>query len=210
MFKRNIIALFSLIFVLGLSSNLFAQQSANTQYTIQPKSTVKVDGNSTLHKWDVKTSNVKGYFKIPSSLVQSAKAGQEFTEGKVTIPVKDVKSDEGGMTKKMDGALKMKKHPNISYNLTSAKVVSANGSTFTLDTKGNLTIKGNSQPIEMKVKGVVKNNGIINFSGSKDLKMTAFGVKPPTAFFGTIKASDGITVSFNLNVKESPATAMED
>ncbi|HKJ33455.1 MAG TPA: YceI family protein [Balneolales bacterium] len=196
--------------VLGLSTNLFAQQSDTVQFTIQPTSKIKVDGNSTLHKWSADAKDASGYFNIPSSLVKNAKVGDQFTDAKVTIPAKKLDSGEGGMNKKIYGAIKVKKYPNITYSLSSAKVVSVNDTSFTLDTNGNLTIHGTTKPIEMKVSAAKKADGSIHFTGSKDMKMSTFGVKPPTALFGTIKSDDEITVNFNVVAKEAPASVMSN
>lgn len=209
MLKRSLFT-FCLMAVLGLSTNLYAQQAKTAKYAIQPQSKLKIDGNSTLHKWSMKTQDITGYFMIPANLLKNAQAGQEFTEGKVTVPVGKLDSGESGMNKTMFGAMKKKKYPNVTYSLTSAKVTGVNGSTINLDTKGNLTIRGTTKPIEMNVKAVKNSNGTIQFTGSKEFKMSEFGVKPPTKFFGTIKSADPVTISFNVVAKNSSSSIVEN
>ena len=49
---------------------------------------------------------------------------------------------------------------------------------------GTLTIAGRENPIELRGTGAV-DNGTIMLKGTKVLKMTEFGVKPPSLMFGT-------------------------
>jgi hypothetical protein len=43
---------------------------------------------------------------------------------------------------------------------------------------------------------------VIRFKGSKQFKMTEYGVKPPTLMLGTMKVGDPVTVSFDLALSE--------
>jgi len=211
MFQRKNLFSLALIVLLGLSTSVFAQQSDTVQLTIQPDSKMQVNGNSTLHKWSADVKEMSGYFKVPSAILSSdVKTGQEFSEAKITVPVEKLDSGEGGMNKKMYGALNKKKHPNITYSLTSAKVTAVSDTSFTLDTQGNLTISGNTKSIEMTVTGYKTENGSLRFKGKKDMKMTDFGVNPPSALFGTIKSDDDISVSFNVLAKSSGSAAMNN
>jgi hypothetical protein len=44
----------------------------------------------------------------------------------------------------------------------------------------------------------VAENGTVTLKGTKLLKMTDYGVKPPSLMFGTMKVADAVTVSFDL------------
>lgn len=45
-------------------------------------------------------------------------------------------------------------------------------------------------------------------TGSISFRMTEYGVKPPVALFGMIKARDKVTVFFDLTLSSFPVTAM--
>ena len=49
----------------------------------------------------------------------------------------------------------------------------------------------------------VRREGAFSACGSYIMKMTDFGVDPPTAVFGTIKTGDEITIDYNLQLKKS-------
>ena len=95
-------------------------------------------------------------------------------------------------------ALNADKSPNISYVLGSATVTPVDASTYTIKTTGKLTIAGNTRETDVIATGKINPDKSITVTGSKRFKMTEYGVKPPTAMFGTIKTGDDVTISYNL------------
>jgi polyisoprenoid-binding protein YceI len=74
---------------------------------------------------------------------------------------------------------------DISFRSTS---VQADGDT--LRAKGDLTIVGNTQPIEFELLGGAGGE----LSGSAVVTQTAFGMKPYSALFGALKVKDEVEV----------------
>ena len=62
---------------------------------------------------------------------------------------------------------------------------------------GKLTIAGKENAIELRGTGAEEND-TIHFKGSKQFKMTEYGVKPPSLMLGTMKVRDPVTVWFDL------------
>jgi polyisoprenoid-binding protein YceI len=89
-------------------------------------------------------------------------------------------------------ALKADKNPAITWKLSSYRV---DGTAVVME--GTLTIAGKENPIELRGNGAA-DNGTITLKGTKLLKMTDFGVKPPSLMFGTMKVGNPVTVSFDL------------
>lgn len=56
----------------------------------------------------------------------------------------------------------------------------------------------------MIVHGEVTASGVVRATGTVPFRMTDFGIKPPTAFFGLLKARDDVTVRFDLRVRQDP------
>ena len=195
----------TLLITLFLSAGItFAQSNGSSRYSLlADSSSFTVNGNSTLHHWSAKAEPVSGYFVLPAAIWSNSSANVSFTEGKLDVKSKSIDSGEGGMDKKIYGALKVKKYPDITYSLENAKVISQRDSSgvslLKLQTSGKLTIHGVTNEVSIPVEAAVSGNKIV-FSGSKDMKMTDFKVSPPTALFGTIKADDAITVLFHIVV----------
>lgn len=153
-------------------------------------SSIKVEGTSTLHEWKMESAAINGTLDstAPSAVV--------------TIPVVSLKSTHTKMDKLMAEALKAKDHPQIRYELVEANVP-ANVNTFTIKTKGKLTIAGVTREIVMDVQGARSSDGKYVLTGTAPVKMTTFGVKPPTAMMGTIKTGDDVTVTFRWVVEKA-------
>ncbi len=98
-------------------------------------------------------------------------------------------------------ALKTKEHKNISYVLTSGSVSQVNGTTFQIRTKGKLTIAGTAKETDIVANAVYNAaDKSYTINGNKKIKMSQWGVKPPTVMMGTIKTGDEITISFSAKV----------
>jgi polyisoprenoid-binding protein YceI len=128
-------------------------------------------------------------------------AAQSLSSLKVVIPVKKLDTDKSSMNDNMYDALKADDNPNITYELTkvsSGVLPSVAGDSVQLSTTGVLSIAGKQNVIEMNVVGSLTKDGKVQFKGQKKIKMTDFGVDPPTMLFGTIRTGDEVTIKFDL------------
>jgi polyisoprenoid-binding protein YceI len=123
----------------------------------------------------------------PAEIVKSAS---------LVVPVAQLDCGNKTMNEHMRKALKAEKFQQISWKMTSYEV---QGTSVVIS--GNLTIAGKENTIELKGTGSAE-NGVIRFKGSKQFKMTEYGVKPPTLMLGTMKVGDPVTVSFDLALSE--------
>lgn len=180
-------------------------------------STMTIEGTSTLHDWKVQSGAIAGFVEIaPEFLsdptlasVGALREGGQPPLVKVTVPVKELRSTEGGrMDKVMLEALKSGKHPEVRYELERAVLAAGAAPAagpFNLDTRGKLTVAGVTREIAMPVTVTRSTGGEVTVKGKTPLKMTDFGIDPPKALMGTIKSGDAITVSFQWRLR--PASA---
>lgn len=154
--------------------------------------------SSTSKVWFDGTSNVKSFSCAAKKLDLDISADADATPAKIvksaslSIPVGQLDCKNGKMNDHMRDALKAEKNPNITWKLSSYRV---DGAAVVMN--GTLTIAGKENPIELRGIGAAT-NGTITLKGTKVLKMTEFGVKPPSLMFGTMKVGDPVTVSFDL------------
>lgn len=163
-------------------------------------SKVTIKGTSNLHDWEteVTKTTAKGAIDINGGAIES------ISNLTVEMEVSSIKSSKGNaMDKRTYAALKQDQHPKITFKLTNVSSIQKSGAGFTIKAKGNLTIAGATQPVDLIVTGKTLANGDVQFSGSKALKMTSFKVDPPTALLGTMKTGDDVTVDFSVTL--SPA-----
>lgn len=94
-------------------------------------------------------------------------------------------------------ALKAEEYPLITFVFTNAKILEENQYQLTIELTGDLTIAGVTKNIAVKTI-IDKLDEDVVLRDSHPLKMTDFGITPPTALLGTIKTGDEIIIDFNL------------
>jgi len=161
-------------------------------------SSVKVLGDSTLHKWDAKatvltiTAEVAG--GKSGSLLEQVKAGA-LTKMDLQIAVTGLKSNEGkSMDKNMHKAMEADKFADITFSLKSYTMA---GETVTA--KGALTIHGTTKDVELVGLLAAKGEGI-QVTGKFDSLMSEWGVKPPVMMMGTVRVADKISIVYDYDL----------
>jgi hypothetical protein len=195
--ERNLrIGRFILLAVVALVST-FAANAQNVR-----KNTafiVKVKGSSNLHDWvmEAKNGTIEANLNLASNV--SYLAGiQSLT---FSLPVKNLKSTEGNLmdTRAYD-ALKAEKNPTISFKLLSATPTSNTANKSVFKVTGELTISGTTKQIEMTANATKNADGSVIITGSQNLKMTQFGIKPPSFMFGALKVTDNLTIDYTVRL----------
>ncbi|HRD79227.1 MAG: YceI family protein [Saprospiraceae bacterium] len=178
------------IFMLTTSMFLFAQSA------YQVKSfKMTVAGTSTLHDWESKANKVtaKGDIMADVNAIQSIK------NLSVEVDAKSIISTKGKvMDTKTWEALKADQHPKITFKLSKVESISKSGAEFVIKTTGNLSIAGVTKSVPMEAKGKILANGDLEFSGSKLIVLSDFGMEQPTALMGTVKVGKEVTVKFSV------------
>lgn len=172
-----------------LTLALAALAASAERFAAATGSMIRVEGTSTLHEWKMEGAAING--QIDSTRPNAV----------VTIPVATIRSSHTKMDKLMAEALKAKEHPEIRYELLETSPI-PNADSFTLKTRGRLTIAGVTREIAMDVQGTRNADGRYTLTGQAPVKMTSFGVKPPVAMMGTIKTGDDVKVTFRWVVEK--------
>lgn len=160
---------------------LFFAQLSNAQKLSLQSSNIKIDGTSTLHDWTMSSSQAAFSGNV---------SGNAINDVKFVMKATSLKSKESAMDKNAYKSLEVSKYPDITFTTAS---IPAGASTIS----GNLTITDVTRNIKFPVNVTKTANGYI-IKGSTKLKMSAFGIKPPSFMMGTIKTGDEITISVNL------------
>ena len=185
-----------LILLVSITVFGFLMASAQSNYRLASAKNM-IKGTSNLHDWQCVVEKQSG------SAVINTSGTLNISSLNVRMVVKSIKSVkangsyyDASMDKNTYKALNADKFPEIVYTLTGTSNVKTSGNTTTLTATGNLTIAGKTQNVSFPVKAVVSGNNI-TFTGSASLKMTSFGIKPPTALLGTVKCGDAVTIVIN-------------
>jgi polyisoprenoid-binding protein YceI len=163
-------------------------------YTFDSSSKIWVEGTSTIHDWECQVEQFAGSVSAEPADASFA----ELTATSLAVPVQGIDCDNGTMNSKLRDALGS---APVRYDLQSADIgdLGADG-WFTINTTGRLTIAGETNTVQMAVKGKALDGNSFRVTGQHALQMTDYGVDPPTAMFGTLKTGDEVTVHFDATL----------
>jgi polyisoprenoid-binding protein YceI len=174
--------LIALLLTLGLLHPVLAQET----FLLADGSTIRVDGASNRSDWSVEATTWSGSFQVSDGVPVS---------GTMTIPVSDMKSGRSLiMDRLMHGTFEMDDHPNITFTLESA--APAEDGWWVMS--GTLEMAAGSQPVAVRLQQQGPAGRTLRYTGSHELKMTDYGMTPPTAMFGSLHTRDEVTIHFDL------------
>jgi polyisoprenoid-binding protein YceI len=159
---------------------------------------VWIEGTSTLHDYTAATTTftVRGTTAAigdQESLLEPNAIRELFVE----IPVISLTSKEDGLNKNLYKALDASKYPVIAFRLREYSPVPAEAGVWTIRAAGTLWIAGVERETEM-VLDVRASEDALHVSGSRDLLMTDFGIKPPKLMMGMLKTDNRVVVRFEI------------
>ncbi|HMW39727.1 MAG: YceI family protein [Saprospiraceae bacterium] len=162
---------------------------------------MSISGTSTMHDWAINVRDIKGsgQFTIDKGKIQKI---ENLT---IEIPVQGLISHNKSSTmdNKTHEALLADQHPLIQYKLMEVTSINSLSEGQTIQTRGNLTIAGNTRAENLDVQSSIQGDGSINIKGTKKILMTDYGIKPPKAMFNTLSTGNEVTIEFNINLKRN-------
>jgi hypothetical protein len=161
------------------------------RYLLSKEYTVTILGTSNLHNWSETVGTVFG----DGSVTWNADGSFDLDAINLKMKVNSIKSDMGSiMNNNTYKALKEDHNPEIILTLnTPIKSIKAGSTASTISAKAILTIAGATKTIDMLIKVSAPNHGYLTFEGSQTIKMTDYGISPPTALLGTLRTGNEIT-----------------
>lgn len=184
---------YCMVMLVSILFSTTATLQAQGLKVVPTKSNIVISGTSTLHAWDMKVAQINGEV--------AANTNKQLISLVVKVPVKSMKSAEGSI---MDGkaydAFDAKKNPFITFTLTEAAPVKITDKDVEVTLVGNLSMGGATKKVSFKAAGKLTGN-VFELKGAVPVKMSEYGMKAPTAVFGTIKCGDAVTVKFVITVE---------
>jgi hypothetical protein len=180
----------------------------STLPVVASASSLTLDGDSSLHRYSAKAHDMEVGIGVDDARLASAEQplgvealilGHFVRTFQLLVPTKKLTSGEKSLDANMRKALK---NEDIRFQMDSYDVLPSakGGPALTVELHGRLTLAGVERKIDVGATGVRVADGL-RISGSKDLLMTDYQIKPPTLMFGTIKTKDLITVKFTTTLQ---------
>ena len=169
---------------------------------LQPQSRLWVAGTSTVRAFQCQAGAFDA--KIESSgsdAVAAVLAGEKAVSTiEVTVPAEKLDCRNGTMNEHMRKALKAKEFPTVVFRAASYDLARTTES-VSVTLNGTLTLGGVEKPITVNAHAKPGADGTLVVSGTREVRMTEFGLKPPTLMLGTMKVDEKITVGFEVVLK---------
>ncbi len=185
-----------LFLFLNFSLVSFAHSVPDT-YTLSGGYTVIILGTSNLRNWEDTVGSVTGMMVIGSNDA----AAVDLYSLLIKMKVSSIKSSLGtALDNKTYRALKAAANPEIIFRVdVPVKIKQINPGEGAIILKGYLTLAGKCRAVIMQVNALKLENGNLQFEGSEAINMSDYGIKPPSTFFGAIKARPEIIINFKTN-----------
>lgn len=160
----------------------------------EPAEVLSITGSSTLHEWTVQAGEVNNLPQLMN--INDNKIDLEAVD--ISIPVNTLDGGRGAtMNNKIQKALLATEHPSVIFQLKEEQIINLSNSDSSSIT-GELMIAGASVPVDLDLT-ISSDGEQITLTGNEPMKMSDFGIEPPSAMFGQIQTKDEISVTFTLN-----------
>ena len=161
---------------------------------ILPESKVSVRGTSSMHDWEVGVED----YEVEFSFRNAGNGKMSINNIKAVFSGASVTSHNKIMTGKAKDALMVREHPEIVFDSEGVENVTINDGKISGNLKGELSLRGVTKSIDISFSGNISGDRII-ISGSEEVNMADYGMKPPTALLGTLKTGEKVTVELRLS-----------
>jgi polyisoprenoid-binding protein YceI len=174
---------------------------ANEMLVLEPQSRLWIDGTSSIRSFSCKAGDVNAVVEAagPNAIPQVLAGDKGVKTVRVTVAADRLDCGNGTMNEHMRKAIKLSENKSIEFRLADYDITrGANGISGTID--GTLLLGGVTKPVTLKAEGRSE-GGMLHVTGSYDLDMTEYGLKPPTVMFGRIKVGKTVKVNYDLLLK---------
>ncbi len=177
-------------------------EAQDKQVTVHSKSQFWIQGKATTHSFTCGVEQVNGEAVLPTDQdTVPESADEEQTEVLVTVPVEAFDCGNSRMTRDLKETLKAEEHPEIRFELVHASVgeqIDTSAHWRNIEALGALTIAGKKRLMRVHVAGRAFDEERFRIRGCHPIRMTYFGIEPPSKALGLVKVKNRVEVQFDL------------
>ncbi len=180
------------LFLIAVLATSLQTTMAQDSFHTQPDSRFWIEGSATGTSFVCRVDSLAG-------TAQFGATNTSLASGTLHVPVAHVDCGNSRMTADMRETLHADRHPEISFSLTGVErsPVQAHGILAIAGVERSVSIHGTLRPMD---------GGQVRVTGSTRLRLSDFGIEPPTKFFGLVRVHNEIDVHFDLvGARRQPA-----
>lgn len=170
-----------------------AQGLATVKPYVLVNGNAKISGTSSIQDWQCATHLIEGearFLMVGDELIS-------MRDIRIKIPVASIRSEHEIMDNNTHKALRSEEHPYITFLLKEVVSMQLADGQYQILARGRLNIAGASREIEIPVQGLRQGSDRIVFTGSHEINMIDYGIKPPTIAYGIIRTDETVTIDFH-------------
>lgn len=199
---NRVLPLLTLCGLLGSASAAVAAGAAAGPETLATSTgAITVEGTSSLHAWTVVAKDLRGSLVLPAGFLEGG--ADAVPTASFTLAVTALRSEHDRMNRIMWESLLAAKHPDLIFTLQTASLNGNQPGAVKVEITGLLTVAGTARPVTLSLS-VRRDGQRLLASGQLPLKMTDFGIKPPTAMLGTVRTGDSVLVKIEATLAPVP------
>ena len=170
--------------------------------TVQSESQLWVEGTSTVRSFKCAAAVIEADIPTtrPDAVAGVLVGDAVVSAGALRVPADRLDCRNNTMNDHMRKALKADAHPTITFTLGSYDLMVVE-EIMKAEFVGSLTLGGTTRDVTINADIVSETAGVLRMKGSYDLRMTEYGLKPPSLMLGTMKVHDIVKVHFDLMLK---------
>jgi len=182
--------------------------AAQHRLTPHPDSRFWIQGDATVRDFTCVATGIEGSARLPAAKDSISAEGSPQTKVVVEVPIKGIDCGNSRMTSDLQETLKMDEHPEIRFELVHATM---GGRTDTsaqwrrVDALGPLTVAGRKRLTKLDAAARALDDEHFRLRGCLPIRMTYFGIEPPTKAFGLIKVKNRVEVQYDLLAQAASA-----
>lgn len=185
-------ALFRPTILLLAAAVLAAASLAPDRYRVVDGSQFRIEGTSTLGRYTCTGEQVAGQALVTESDARVA--------AELTVPVAGFDCGRSRMTRDFREALKSDAYPSIRIYVDHASVTTQApaGTWVPVRARARIRLAGTERSVMLEAEGRSRGSDRVQIRGEHALKMTDFGVQPPSGLGGIVRAHDRVVARFDL------------
>ncbi len=209
------IALFSAFFSFfaddRLSAGLFSDTTRSRSYQILEESRLFLEGSSNVNQFKCRCEESFPAASFAFENDENSFGKIKFFDTRLAIKTRNLECGNKMMNKDLQRALHAEAFPYIAIQLSEAFFRVENTFPDKIHQKWTpmtaqtfISIAGQTRKVQLDVHVQKTGNDRYRFTAAKDLRMTDFGITPPTALLGLVKVDDRIRINLDLAIAILP------
>ncbi len=212
-----------ILLLLLLAAAPVSPSRGSTVFITQAPSNLVLEGTSNLHRWRCRGTTIQARLEVGATLQEINAAIDRIVAGAavsfeglprpvfhLAVPVTSFRCGNRLMERDMIRALRGDEHPSIEFAfraLVGTVRYEELGERHTVTIAGELTVAGERRDATITIDGWRMAPDVFFVRASVPMRMSDFGIRPPTALFGLIRARDQIFAHFGLRLSVRPDDA---